>query len=478
MSLATIDRGGERRHPLGRLQAHRLIDTIGLRLAPAAVGGLLAAQHSADPGIGVITFVCMLTAANLLHRSGFPLGLLPAARVVLALAAPALGIAATAALTALAGRPEPAAGFLAPLIGAWLVLALGAWTKLRLSDRVRVRVAVAGTQEFARDLAEELAAAHVRGYEVMGWLGPDASAPGPGWLQWLGPLDDVRRAVLLDGIDLIVCAPDVRTSMSEATVCEQVASACLDLPVRMLGVNQFYEDLLGHVPIGTIDAAWYRYIMHPRFRSTAPLSKRVFDLVVGAVLAIVALPIVAAGALAVRLGDGAPAFYRQRRMGERGTEFQIVKLRTMRVDAEAGGEARWAEADDERVTPVGRFLRRTHIDELPQLLNVLRGQMTLVGPRPERPEIVEGLERALPHYTRRQLVKPGVTGWAAVRCGYAGSQLGTAWKLCHDLFYVKHRSVLADSMILLETGFVTFRDAHRALRTPRERFILGEQPHG
>jgi lipopolysaccharide/colanic/teichoic acid biosynthesis glycosyltransferase len=266
--------------------------------------------------------------------------------------------------------------------------------------------------------------------------------------------------------------------MSEATVCEQVASACLDLPVRMLGVNQFYEDLLGHVPIGTIDAAWYRYIMHPRFRSTAPLSKRVFDLVVGAVLAIVALPIVAVGALAVRLGDGAPAFYRQRRMGERGTEFQIVKLRTMRVDAEAGGQARWAEADDERVTPVGRFLRRTHIDELPQLLNVLRGQMTLVGPRPERPEIVEGLERALPHYTRRQLVKPGVTGWAAVRCGYAGSQLGTAWKLCHDLFYVKHRSVLADSMILLETAFVTFRDAHRALRTPRERFILGEQPHG
>ena len=127
-----------------------------------------------------------------------------------------------------------------------------------------------------------------------------------------------------------------------------------------------------------------------------------------------------------------------------------------------------------RVTRLGRFLRRTHIDELPQLWCVLRGDMTLVGPRPERPEICAELENRFPHYVRRHLVKPGITGWAQLRCGYAGSELGTAWKLCHDLFYIKRRSILADSLIIVETAFQAGRDAHRALRAPRQRFIVGE----
>src|SRR3712207_5654495 len=152
-------------------------------------------------------------------------------------------------------------------------------------------------------------------------------------------------------------------------------------------------------------------------------------------------------------------------------------LRTMRVDAEADGP-RWAEAGDGRVTRIGALLRRTHLDETPQLLNVLRGEMTMVGPRPERPEMVAGLERRFPHYTRRHLVKPGIAGWAALRCGYAGSEIGTAWKLCHDLFYIKRRSVLADLLILIETSVEVFRNAHRVLRAPGERFLLGEEPNG
>ena len=150
----------------------------------------------------------------------------------------------------------------------------------------------------------------------------------------------------------------------------------------------------------------------------------------------------------------------------------------MRQDAEADGVIRWSEADDDRVTRVGRVLRRTHIDELPQLWNVLRGDMTLIGPRPERPEMVAELERQFSHYTRRHLLRPGIAGWAQLRCGYAGSDLGTAWKLCHDLYYIKHRSVLADLLIIVETLFVPFRDAHRALRTPRERFIVEEGARG
>ena len=118
------------------------------------------------------------------------------------------------------------------------------------------------------------------------------------------------------------------------------------------------------------------------------------------------------------------------------------------------------------MTRVGQILRRTHLDEVPQLWNVLRGDMTLVGPRPERPEIVGELEQKFPHYTRRHLVKPGIAGWAALRCGYAGSDLGTAWKLCHDLFYIKRRSVFVDALILAETAVEVFRDAHRALPRP------------
>jgi lipopolysaccharide/colanic/teichoic acid biosynthesis glycosyltransferase len=183
--------------------------------------------------------------------------------------------------------------------------------------------------------------------------------------------------------------------------------------------------------------------------------------------------VIAVAAIAIRLEDGGPIFYRQRRLGENGHAFEILKLRTMRVDAELSGP-QWSGADDDRVTRVGRVLRRSHLDEVPQLWNVLRGEMTIVGPRPERPEIVTDFERRFPHYTRRYLVKPGITGWAQLRCGYAGSELGTAWKLCHDLYYIKRRSVLGDAVILTETAFVAFRDAHRALRSPQARFLLSD----
>jgi len=238
-----------------------------------------------------------------------------------------------------------------------------------------------------------------------------------------------------------------------------------------------YEETFGHVPVGVMDAAWYRYIMHPRFRASGPHSKRVFDLVVGTLIALFFLPVMLVAAIAIKVSDRGPVFYRQRRLGEMGEEFEILKLRTMRPDAEANGP-QWAEVDDLRVTRVGRILRRTHLDEVPQLWNVLRGEMTLVGPRPERPEMVGELERRFKHYTRRHLVKPGIAGWAALRCGYAGSDIGTAWKLCHDLFYIKRRSMLADALILAETGVEVFRDAHRALRAPDERFLLGEEPNG
>ncbi len=406
---------------------------------------------------------------------------MPASRLALGFAAPVVAGAALLGVTALVGHPANAGEYTAAMIGAWLMLALGAWSKTRIERSARARVAVIGSHRFADDLSAELRMTGVRAYEVIGWLGPEGPYREHGdGAPWLGSLDQIRGAVLVNDIDLIVCAADREAGPGAgpgAGPWERVADACLDLPVRMIGANQFYEDLLGHIPIGTIEQAWYRYVLHPRFQSVEPASKRVTDLVLAGLVGLLTAPLMVIAAIAVKLGDRGPVLYRQVRLGERGEPFEMLKLRTMSVRAEDGG-AQWSGAGDERVTRVGRFLRRTHIDELPQLWNIARGDMTLVGPRPERPEMVAELEHQYSHYTRRHMFKPGIAGWAQVRCGYGGSELGTAWKLCHDLYYIKHRSVLSDLLIVFETAFVAFRDAHRALRTPGERFILEERAHG
>ena len=473
-------RSEARSRPLGALRAQSLINMIGLRLAPALTGGLIMLSHSGSLEAAVLVFAAMFAAAQVIERSRFPLQLLPAARLMLALGAPAIGAAGVLALFAALGTAD-VGGLMAAVVGAWLVLALGAWTKGRVEESARARVAVIGSPEFADALRAELRASGVRSYQVIGWLGADGPDPGRGdGPTWLGTLDQLRGAVLVNRIDLLVCAPDrdaVPGTAPGAGPWELVAGACLDLPVRMIGANQFYEDLLGHVPIGTIDQAWYRYVLHPRFQSTSPTSKRVLDLVLATVIGVLTLPLLLAAVIAVKLQGGGPVLFRQKRLGEQGEAFEMLKVRSMRITAEADGP-QWSGADDDRVTRVGRILRRTHVDELPQLWNVLRGDMTLIGPRPERPEMVAELERQYSHYTRRHLIKPGIGGWAQLRCGYAGSDIGTGWKLCHDLYYIKHRNIMIDLLITFETAFVTFRDAHRALRTPSERFILEEHYSG
>jgi len=238
----------------------------------------------------------------------------------------------------------------------------------------------------------------------------------------------------------------------------------------MIEATALYEGLLGHVPIGTINSAWFQFIMHPRYSPSSPLSKRVLDLVVSAALLAVTLPLMLLCALALKLEDRGPVFYRQRRVGEEGREFDMLKYRTMAADAD---DRFGAVPEEELVTRVGRLLRKTHLNELPQLLQVLRGEMSLVGPRPEPPSLVQELSGLVPYYERRALVKPGLTGWAQVRCGYAGSRFGTAWKMCHDLYYIKHRSAAFDLLILLQTVHVLV-ERDREEQLPAKDFILGD----
>jgi lipopolysaccharide/colanic/teichoic acid biosynthesis glycosyltransferase len=191
-------------------------------------------------------------------------------------------------------------------------------------------------------------------------------------------------------------------------------------------------------------------VLHLYQRPYTRFAKRTFDIVVASIGLSLTDPLLPVLALLVKLSKG-PLIYSQTRLGEAGRHFTIYKFRTMRDDAEDPGRALWAEERDPRITPVGRFMRRTRLDELPQLVNVLRGEMSIVGPRPERPEFVELLEVEVPFWNRRHLVKPGITGWAQVSCGYASDAEGTVRKLSYDLWYLRHRSLAVDLGICAKT---------------------------
>ena len=223
--------------------------------------------------------------------------------------------------------------------------------------------------------------------------------------------------------------------------------------VRVVRPHEFYERVMRRASLEDLDESWFLFDRPLRARRTYAAIKRITDLVaglLGSLLVCLILPIIA---LLIRLDDGGPLFYRQERVGRGRRPFLIWKFRTMQVDAEADGPV-WAAPNDARVTRVGRLLRRTRLDELPQFLNVLKGDMALVGPRPERPQFVRILERAVPFYQRRHLMRPGITGWATVRFGY-GDTVTDKWRSHeYDLYYLKHRSPLLDLEILARTVVV------------------------
>jgi sugar transferase (PEP-CTERM system associated) len=220
-----------------------------------------------------------------------------------------------------------------------------------------------------------------------------------------------------------------------------------------------YERVRGEVPIESLKASWLIYGQGFSQGGVRTFIKRSFDLLVSAVMLVVTLPLMLATAVAIRLESPGPVIFRQDRVGRGGRAFTCLKFRSMRADAEADGQPRWAAVDDDRVTRIGRFIRKTRIDELPQLINVLRGDMSFVGPRPERPVFVNELKKAIPYYDLRHSVKPGITGWAQVRYSYGASVEDARKKLQFDLYYVKNHSLFLDLLILVETvRVVLFRE--------------------
>lgn len=221
--------------------------------------------------------------------------------------------------------------------------------------------------------------------------------------------------------------------------------------VHVSDFSTFLERETGRIDLGTVNPSWL--IFSDGFSSGRMFSsvlKRLFDVLVSLLLMIVTLPLVLIFAILVKLDSRGPAFFRQTRVGLYGETFNLIKLRSMRVDAEAAG-AQFAQENDPRVTRVGRFIRKVRIDELPQIWTVLKGQMSFVGPRPERPEFVTDLERQLPFYAERHMVKPGITGWAQINYPYGASLEDSRHKLEYDLYYAKNYSPFLDLIILLQT---------------------------
>ncbi len=298
-------------------------------------------------------------------------------------------------------------------------------------------IALLGTASAMAATIAAIRGGHEGFFEVV--VGPVANA-GPATLRAAG----IRDAVLPRSV-LLAMSPREQASYAAHGV-------------ALATEAQFWERSLKRVEVSSVDPAWIADLDAPRWHLSDLLS-RMGDIVISLAFLVLTLPLMLVVASAVRLSG--PVLYRQERVGLGGHPFTLLKFRSMRVDAETRGPA-WATQRDPRVTRVGSFLRRTRIDELPQLINVLQGTMSFIGPRPERPHFVEQLAQAIPHYQERARVKPGLTGWAQVNFPYGASVEDARVKLSYDLYYVKHRGALLDLAILFSTvRVILFQEGSR-----------------
>ena len=318
-----------------------------------------------------------------------------------------------------------------------VLFSAGAWEAV-LERTVRRRVLVVGAGA-AEDIAKAAAADPHTPFEVIG--APTAPEPATGSLN---ALDELAAVVEAQRPDLIVLADDQFSSKAIERLLDMT-----DRRFRVAGLTTFYEYAFGRVPLTAMTPMWFLSLLHLRQRPEKRPGKRAFE-VVAAALGLVALgALLPVLALFIKRTPG-PVIYKQVRIGAGGRLFTMYKLRTMGVDAERPGP-KFAQTADPRVTGIGRILRRTHLDELPQLWNVLKGEMSIVGPRPERPEFVAMLEAEVPYWSRRLLTKPGLTGWAQVRCGYASDCATSAEKLAYDFWYLRHGNAVVDLAVCLRT---------------------------
>ena len=332
---------------------------------------------------------------------------------------------------------------------AWRHFLLWTWS----GDALGERVLVLGTGVSARQIAREILKRSPLGYRVLGFLTEHPQEVGRVLVNpsVIGTLDELPRLVRERNATLIVVAQEDRRRRLPV----DSLLRCRLAGVRVVEATSLFEDMSGRILVRDLRPSWLIFsggFSKPRFLQSA---KQAIETVLAAMLLAFLAPLLAFIALLVRLGSRGPVLYRQERVGKGGRIFTLLKFRTMREDAESASGPVWAAAeDDPRITLLGRLLRKTRLDELPQLWNVFRGDMSFVGPRPERPHFVEKLRKVIPYYDERHGVKPGITGWAQVKFPYGSTLEDAEEKLEYDLFYVKHMSPLLDLAIVLETAKV------------------------
>jgi sugar transferase (PEP-CTERM system associated) len=337
------------------------------------------------------------------------------------------------------------------VIATMLILRLG-FSRLADDTSFKRRVLVYGAGRRAVPIAGLRRSSDLRGFVLVGFVQP----PGE---EVALPLE---RLVHADGMLLDLCVhhevDEIVVAMDERRDAFPIREL---LDCRLAGIDviepsTFLERETGRVRIDVLNPSWLIFGEGFKRGSVRLQSARVLDLLAASALLILTCPLMVATALAIKLDDGwrSPIFFKQERVGFGGRIFGLLKFRSMCVDAEAGGQALWAQKNDSRVTRVGAVIRKLRIDELPQILNVLKGEMGLVGPRPERPEFVKQLAEKIPYYIERLSVKPGITGWAQLCYPYGSSEQDALEKLQYDLYYIKNSSLLFDIAILVQTAEV------------------------
>ena len=340
-------------------------------------------------------------------------------------------------------------------------LLVGKYAGRRLRKALRVpRVLIVGTGPDAAMVARDFNDSKTMQRNVIGYVAtpqdPSECALEPGKARVFDGSSSIVDLVFTHGIDEIVVA--VRDQRGGNVPMDQLL-ACRIRGIPVLDLAGCFERARAEVPLDSLKASWLVYGKGFEQGKVRHLVKRLVDILGATVLLTLAAPVMIATAVAVHLTSPGGILYRQERVGFGGKIFMCLKFRSMRSDAEKDGVARWAAKNDSRVTPVGAFMRKTRIDELPQLFSVLKGEMSLIGPRPERPTFVAELRKHIPFYDLRHSIKPGLTGWAQVRSGYGASIEDARRKHQFDLYYVKNNSLVLDLLVLIETvSVVVFRE--------------------
>lgn len=225
---------------------------------------------------------------------------------------------------------------------------------------------------------------------------------------------------------------------------------CIDLKIEVIKTTEFYEQFLGKVVLKNINHVWFISNLNENKKFVFDFIKDIFDKIFAVIFFVISIIFIPFIIIGIKIESRGPIFFTQMRSGKNGKIFKVIKFRTMKIDAEKNGP-QWASSNDPRTTKFGKFLRKVRLDEIPQFINIIRGDMSLIGPRPERPEFIEKLEKEIPHYNQRLLVKPGLSGWAQINYPYGASVEDAIEKLEYDLYYIKNRSFALDISIILKT---------------------------